>query len=305
MEEREPRSFSLLRPLPQIQVGQLTTPMVLPDWNLAIARSSSPDRWFEFFPLDATRPIALPWIDELKGAKSIGLISADRMLVSYEGWNLGRFPRNELIDIPSGRVITSFVDWIPMFSNGSATYLQGATPLQVLDPRDASAGPILPSLPLHVNLESGVIVVPLGSGGAAVLRRETANGTEYEVPPKKIAEGSCPTIEFTRVQLADGTADCSSLAAAAGPRRILVSIGRERDTDWFEITRISVDAAARRVTIGVRLGEMRSGGPAQVAPTQVIELPHSIRGEWLVGLEPEPSIPRPFGFATAFAVDLR
>lgn len=305
LEEREPRSFSVLRPFPQVQVGQLTTPMVVPDWNLAIVRSSSPNRSFEFFPLDATAPIALPWIDQLRRAKSIGVLSADRMLVSYEGWEQGRFPKSELIDLPSGHVIASFSDWLPVFTNRSVTYLQGATPLQVLDPRDASAGPVLPTLPLYVNFENGVIVVPLGNGGAAVLRREAAYGSEYAVPVKRIAEGSCAAIEFTRVQLADGTADCPSLAGAVGARRILVSIGRERDTERFEIARISVDEAARRLTIGVRVGVVRSNGPAQVAPTQVIELPEDIRGVWLVGLEPEPATPRPFGFSTAFAIDLR
>jgi hypothetical protein len=305
VDEREPRTFSIVRRFPQIEVGQLTMPMILPTWNLAIVRSSSPDRSFEFFPLDPTKVIALPWIDRLKQAKSIGVLSADRVVVSYEGWGNGRLPKSELIDLPTGRVITDFSDWLPVFANHSVTYLQGASPLEVLDPRDATRGPRLPTLPLYVSLEDGVIVVPLGNGGAAVLRREAAPGSEHTVPVTKIAEGLCGTIEFPRVQLADGTADCLSLASAAGVRRILVSIGRERDTDTFEITRVSVDDAARRLTIGVRVGEMHSSGAAQRAPTQVIELPDVLRGRWLVGLEPEPATPRPFGFSTAFAIDLR
>lgn len=304
LEEREPRTFTVTRPFAHVQIGMLTTPMVLPDRNLAIVRSSAPDRSFDFFALDPSAPIALPWLDQLKRAKSIALLSADRMLVSYEGWGLGRFPKSELVDVASGHVISTF-DWLPVFANRTVTYMQGRTPLQVLDQRDASTGPLLPTVPLYVNLESGVIVVPLGNGGAAVLRREAAYGPEYEVPINKIAESSCGAIDFTRVQLADGTADCPSLAGSAGARRILVSIGRERDTDRFEITRISVDEAARRLTIGVRVGEARSNGYAQAAPTQVIELPEAIRGTWLVGLEPEPATPRPFGFLTAFAIDLR
>jgi hypothetical protein len=278
--------------------------MILPDWNLAIVHSIVPDRPFDFFPLDPGAAIALPWIDRLRQAKSIGLLSADRVLVSYEGWGLGRFPKSELIDVPSGRVIKTF-DWLPVFTNNSVMYLQGPSPLQVLDPRDAANGPTLPTLPLYVNLESRIIVVPLGNGGAAVLRREAASGAEYAVPVTKIAEGSCVEIEFTRVQLADATADCAALAGATGLRRILVSIGRERDTDSFEITRISVDEAARRITVGVKVGDMRSPSIAQRAPTQIIELPDSLRGRWLVGLEPEPATPRPFGFYTAFAVDVR
>ena len=66
-----------------------------------------------------------------------------------------------------------------------------------------------------------------------------------------------------------------------------------------------MDEAARRLTISVRVGEVRSNGPAQAAPTQVFELPADIRGDWLVGLEPEPAMPRPFGFVTAFAIDVR
>lgn len=305
VEEREPRSFSVVRALPQVKVGQRMTPMILPDWNLAIVRSTLPDRPFEFFPLDPSAAIALPWIDRLRQAKSIGLLSADRVLVSYEGWEQGRFPKSELIDVPSGQVITTFSDWLPVFTNRSVTYLQGSSPLQVLDPRDGANGPTLPTLPLYVNLENGIVVVPLGNGGAAVLRRQAASGAEYAVPVTKIAEGSCAEIAFTRVQLADGTADCTDLAGAAGPRRILVSIGRERDTDSFEVTRISVDGAARRITIGVKVGDMRSTSVAQRAPTQIIELPDSLHGSWLVGLEPEPVTPRPFGFYTAFAVDVR
>jgi hypothetical protein len=303
VDVREPRTFSVVQGLPHVKVGQLMTPMILPDWNLAIVRSIVPDRPFDFFPLDPSAAIALPWIDRLRQAKSIGLLSADRVLVSYEGWELGRFPKSELIDVPSGRVIKTF-DWLPVFTNNSVSYLQGPSPLQVLDPRDAVNGPTLPTLPLHVNLDDGIVLVPLGNGGAAVLRREAAPGAEYAVPVTKIADGSCAEIEFTRVQLADGTADCADLAGAAGPRRILVSIGRERDTDSFEITRISVDEAARRITIGVKVGDMRSASIAQRAPTQVIELPEALRGRWLVGLEPEPATPRPFGFYTAFAVNV-
>lgn len=206
-----------------------------------------------------TAPIALPWIDRLRQAKSIGLPSPDRALVSYEGWAHGSFPKSKLVQLPTGHVITAFSDWLPVFANRSVTYLQGPAPLQVLDPRDASASPVLPTLPLYVSLESGIVVVPLGNGGAAVLRREPASGSVYAVPVTKIAEGSCAAIDFTRVQLADGTADCADLASAAGARRILVSIGRERDTDTFEITRISVDEAARRLTIGVRLGGCAPG----------------------------------------------
>jgi hypothetical protein len=304
VDVRDPRTFSVVQGLPHVKVGQLMTPMILPDWNLAIVRSIVPDRPFDFFPVDPSAAIALPWIDRLRQAKSIGLISADRMLVSYEGWGLGRFPKSELLDVPSGHVIKTF-DWLPAFTNNSVTYLQGPSPLQVLDPRDAANGPTLPTLPLYVNLESGIVVVPLGNGGAAVLRREMAPGGEYAVPVTKIAEGSCAEIAFTRVQLADGTADCAGLTGAAGPRRILVSIGRERDTDSFEITRVSVDEAARRITIGVKIGDMRSASIAQRAPTQVIELPESLRGRWLVGLEPEPANPRPFGFHTAFALEVR
>lgn len=305
VEEREPRSFTVFRRYPHVQVGQLTTPMILSDWNLAIARSLAPDRSFEFFPLDPTAPITLPWIGRLRQAKSILLLSADRVVVSYEGWGNGRLPKSELIDIPTGDVVASFDDWLPVFANQSVVYLQGATPLQVLDPRDAALGPGLPTLPVYVSLEKGIIVVRLGNGGAAVLRREAAYGSEYAVPVTKIAEGFCPSIDFARVQLADGTADCASLAGAAGARRIIVSIGRETDTDTLEITRISVDEAARRLTLGVRIGEAHSNGAAQRAPTQVIELPAALRGSWLVALEPEPGTPGALGFSTAFALDLR
>jgi hypothetical protein len=127
-----------------------------------------------------------------------------------------------LVDVGSGRIITSF-DWLPVFTNRSVTYLQGQSPLHVLDARDASTGPLLPALPLYVGLENGIIVVPLRNGGAAVLRREAAYGPEHEIPINEVAEGSCSAIDFARVRLADGTADCPGLAASAGTRRILVS----------------------------------------------------------------------------------
>jgi hypothetical protein len=88
---------------------------------------------------------------------------------------------------------------------------------------------------------------------------------------------------------------------AAHPR----FIGREWDTDRFEITRIWVDEAARRATLAGRVAEARSNERAQAAPTQVIELPADVRGKWLVGLQPEPAMPRPFGFVFAFAIDVR
>jgi hypothetical protein len=300
VEERDPRTFGVVRSLPHVEVGQLTTPMVLPDWNLAIVQSTSSGRSFDFFPLDPAAAITLPWIDRLRQAKSIGPLFHDRLVVSYEGWGSGRLPKSELIDLATGRLVADF-DWIPAFANRSVTYLQGPTPLQVLDPRDVSVGLQLPSYALYVNMASGIIVVALGNGGAAVLRRAEASGLEYDIPVARIAQGICDAIDFTRVQLADGTADCVDLATAAGPRRMLVSLGLG-SADAFDLTRISVDEASRRLTIGVRVGD--SSGAAQRAPSQVIELPEGLTGRWLVGLEPEPATPRPFGFDTAFAIDL-
>src|SRR6266850_310203 len=80
-EERDARTFSLIRSLPHIKVGQLTTPMILSNWNLAVVGSKSSDHWFDFFALDPGSPIKLPWIDRLRGARSIGLLSGDRAIV--------------------------------------------------------------------------------------------------------------------------------------------------------------------------------------------------------------------------------
>jgi hypothetical protein len=304
-EARDPRTFSLVRSLPHIKVGQLTTPMILSNWNLAVVPSKSSDHRFDFFALDPGASITLPWIDRLKEAKSIVLLPADRALVSYEGWETGRYPATELTDVATGRVIARYEDRLPVFANDSATYLIGPTVTQVVDPRDGSLGPSLPTVALYVSFEKGIVVVPLGNGGAAVLRRDAGRGTEHPVTFAKIGEGTCPAIDFTRVQLADGTADCAVLAGAAGARRLLVSTGKERDISQFEITGLTADEATRRLTIRVRVGEPRSRSAAQSAPAQVVELPQSLTGRWLVGLEPDPQIPRPFGFRTAFAIDLR
>ena len=288
-DERDPRTFSLLRSLPHVKVGQLMAPMILRDWNLAIVRSNSSDHWFDFFALDPGAPITLPWIDRLRGARSIGLLSGDRAIVSYEGWQNGRFPASELTDISTGRVIARYEDRLPVVATAAATFLTGAAVTQLLDPQNSSLGPGLPTLPLYVSFERGIVVVPLGNGGAAVLQREAGQSSEQTVAFTSIAVGACPAIDFTRVQLADGTADCPALAAAHGARRILVSTGKERDIDRFEITAVTADAASRRLTIRVRLGEPRSPSAAQTAPAQVIELPESLAGRWLVGLEPDPA----------------
>ena len=303
-EERDARTFSLIRSLPHIKVGQLTTPMIFSNWNLAVVASKSSDHWFDFFALDPGSPIKLPWIDRMKGARSIRLLSGDRAIVSYEGWGNGRFPATELTDVATGRVIARYEDRLSVVDTAAATFLTGATVSEILDPRDSSLGLTLPTLPLYVSFEKGIVVVPLGNGGAAVLRRETEVGTEHAVTFATIGEGVCPAIDFTRVQLADGTADCPALGAAAGKRRLLVSTGKERDIGQFEITGITADEATRRLTIRVNVGQPRSWSAAQVAPAEVIEVPESMSGRWLVGLAPDPETPRPFGFWTAYAIDL-
>ena len=303
-EERDPRTFALIRSLPHIKVGQLTTPMILNDWNLVVVPSKSSDHWFDFFSLDPAARITLPWIDRLRGARSIRLLSADRAIVSYEGWDNGRFPASELTDVSSGRVIARYEDRLSVVATAAATFLTGAAVTEVLDPRDSSHGLDLPTLPLYVSFEKGIVVVPLGNGGAAVLQREPGRSSEHPVISTLIAERACPAIDFTRVQLADRTADCPALAAARGTRRILVSTGKLPGIDRFEITGITADEATRRLAIRVRVGEPRSQSPASNAPAQVIQLPESLSGHWLVGLEPDPLTPRPFGFWTAFAIDV-
>ncbi|TMC71540.1 MAG: hypothetical protein E6J13_07300 [Chloroflexi bacterium] len=304
-EERDPRTFSLLRSLPHVKVGQLTTPMIFVDRNLVIVTSKAPDHWFDFFPLDPNLPITVPWIDRLMQARSIMQVSPDRVVVSYEGWGSGRFPASELTDLRTGAVIARYTDRLAVFSNASTTFLQGPTPGEALDPRDSSLGLILATPALYLSFERGIAVVRLGNGGVAVLRREPGRGSEHPVTFGKIAEGNCARVDFTRIQLADATADCPGLAAAFGSRRILVSTGRELDIDAFEISGVSIDQAAERITVRVRVGDARSRNAASSAPAQVIELPTIPRGRWLVGLEPDPAMPRPFGFWTTFAIDLK
>jgi hypothetical protein len=156
-----------------------------------------------------------------------------------------------------------------------------------------------------VSFEKGIVVLPLGNGGAAVLRRGAGRSSEHEAGFTEIAEGACPAIDFTRVQLADRHVDCPPLAAAAGARRVIVSIGKLPGIDRFDITAMAADPSTRRLTIRVRVGEPRSQTLPKSAPAKVVEFPESLRGRWLVGLEPDPQIPRPFGFWTAFAIDLR
>jgi hypothetical protein len=304
-EERDPRTFSLIRSLPHIKVGQLTTPMILSNWNLAVVPSKSSDHWFDFFALDAGSRITLPWIDRLRGARSIGLLSGDRAIVSYEGWQNGKFPASELTDVATGRVIARYEDRLPAVATAAATFLTGPTVTQLLDPQDSSLGPDLPTLPLYVSFEKGLVVVPLGNGGAAVLRREPGHSSGDPVAFTKVGEATCPTVDFTRVEVADRTVDCPALVGAAGAHRILVSTGKARDVDRFEITAVTADDATHRLTIRVRVGEPRSPSAAQSAPAQIIEFPQSLSGRWLVGLAPDPQTPRPFGFWTAFAVELR
>ena len=303
-EERDPRTFALVRSLPHIKVGQLTTPMILSDWNVVVVPSKSSDHWFDFFSLDPAARITLPWIDRLRGARSIGLLSADRAIVSYEGWQNGRFPASELTDVATGRVIARYEDRLPVVTTAAGTFLTGAAVTEVLDPHDSSNGLDLPTLPLYASFEKGIVVVPLGNGGAAVLQREAGRSSEHAVTFTSIAEGACAAIDFTRVQLADGTADCPALAAAGGARRILVSIGKLPGIDRFEIGGVTADEATGRLTIRVRVGEPPSQSLASNAPTQVIQLPESLSGHWLVGLEPDLPTPRPFGFWTAFAIDI-
>ena len=303
-EERDPRTFALIRSLPHIKVGQLITPVILIDWNLAIVPSKSSDHRFDFFPLNPAAPITLPWIDRLKQARSIGLLSGDRAIVSYEGWGNGRFPASELTDVATGRVIARYEDRLAVVATAAASFLTGMTVSEVLDPRDSSHGLDLPTLPLYVSFEKGIVVVPLGNGGAAVLRRGPGRSSEHPVALTKVGDGTCSAIDFTRVQLADGRVDCPALAAAGGARRILVSIGKLPGADRFEITGVTADEATRRLTIRVRVGEPGPEPAAQTAPTQIVELSESLSGRWLVGLEPDPPTPRPFGFWTAFVIDL-
>src|SRR5437899_2530260 len=188
-DERDPRTFSLIRSLPHIKVGQLTTPMILSDWNLAIVPSKSSDHWFDFFAVDPAARITLPWIDRLRGARSIGLLSGDRAIVSYEGWQNGRFPASELTDIATGRVIARYEDRLPVVTTAAAaTFLIGATGTEILDPRDSSHGLDLPTLPLYASFEKGIVVVPLGNCGAAVVQSAACARTDHACKVTEIAE---------------------------------------------------------------------------------------------------------------------
>jgi hypothetical protein len=303
VDERDVRTFRVVHHYPHIAVGQLRTPMIMPRQNLVIVGVFGPDRSYDFFPLDPTAPISLSWIDTLRTARSITLLSPSRMVVSYEGWANG-YPASDLVDIDTGHVVAHITDRLPMFATASTTFLQGPLTGQIVDPQDGSVGPVFPTNPLYVSIEKGIVVLPLGNGGAAVFRRVAGTVSSRPIAFTNVADGVCPTIEFTRVQLVEDT-ECVSLLGFAGRGRLLVSTGREQDRSAFEIASVSVDEEARRLTIRVRVGAVRSDGPPLSAPSKVIELPESIRGDWLVGVEPETPLPRPFGFATAFAVDLR
>lgn len=208
LEERDPQTLAVIRTYPRLTMDWLeSAPAIFPRSNLIVWRSprslsAAPVSVFRVEPLDASRPIAVPWLDKLRGACGMTQLADDRALVEYgppecegeAGWS------SDLVEVSSGRVLRHIGADEVVYGNDIVARRLTLWPSGLLiDPRTGDPGPFLARTLAGIDFDRGVGVVNLTSGGADVLRRHGGSARPREIDVGTVASGRCGDVDFPRL----------------------------------------------------------------------------------------------------------
>jgi hypothetical protein len=277
--ERDPTTFAELARYPQITLDDLTgDPIVAPEHNsFAYTANMGSDRFaVRVLALDPARPTDLPWIGDACGVDRV----ADGRVAISRGPLCASADQDRLLELRDidGHILASAQGGYVSYWGASSLLVDGE---RLIDP---STGARMPSVPgWAVAVADGRAITRLGDGGVALLRLDAAPTTAPRTPVL-VAEMACSWPDFPHAAPANiANIGCPDLRSAAGPRRIVLSPGRQPTATSLSIAAVEVDAGRRVVTIryAESVTSRYAGDTAQVA---IVELPDSVTGEWLVWL---------------------
>jgi len=295
--ERDPATFAELARYPQITLdGLVGDPIVIPEHNaFAYTESAGVERFaVRVLPLDPTRPTDAPW---LAGACRVDRVADERVTVS-RGISCtnddGRML--ELRATIDGRVLASTQSGYASYWGASVLLVDGD---HLIDPITGASMPDVPGWPVAVSDTRAI--TRLGDGGFGLLRLDGTHGS-LPTGPVVVAQATCPWPDFAHVALAlANNVRCPELLAAAGARRLVVSLGRQPTATSLIVDSLDVDPSRKVLTIHLTQSTASpwAGPTAQVA---IVEAPVVVTGEWLVWLVQDGG---PSGYATgpAFVVE--
>lgn len=289
LEEREPRTLSVLRTYPHLTMDLLQEPpSIFPSANLIVWPSPERPTRMRAEPLDQTRPIASPLVARLRAACHAVRVADDRIFVSESdsACDAASGGRTEILEVSTGRSVRAM--------SVNATTLPGSrgvvavdSVLRAVDPRTGSDGPQLWTAPFVLDFARGIGALPLSDGGVAVLRRVIGAERNVALTFREVATGTCESIDFPRVVIASPASSCDVVAAAPGPARLVVAAGRSaRSPATLDIRRVTFDATTRTMDVSFQAGRSR-GEIESPSAVRVIELASPPTGEWLVRLVPD------------------
>jgi hypothetical protein len=277
--ERDPTTFAELARYPQITLDDLTgDPIVAPEHNsFAYTANMGSDRFaVRVLALDPARPTDLPWLGDACGLDRV----ADGRVAISRGPLCASADQDRLLELRDidGHILASAQGGYVSYWGASSLLVDGE---RLIDP---STGARMPSVPgWAVAVADGRAITRLGDGGVALLRLDAAPTTAPRTPVL-VAEMACSWPDFPHAAPANiANIGCPDLRSAAGPRRIILSPGRQPTATSLSIAAVEVDAGRRVVTIryAESVTSRYAGDTAQVA---IVELPDSVTGEWLVWL---------------------
>jgi hypothetical protein len=277
--ERDPTTFAEVARFPQITLDDLTgDPIVAPDHNaFAYTAALGLDRYgVRVLPLDPALRADMSWLVD---ACSVDRVSDRRVAVS-RGAACASADLDRTLELrdSDGRIRAS--------AQGGYVSYWGASSLLVDGDRliDPSTGARMPSVPgWAVAVADGRAITRLRDGGVALLRLDAAPTTAPRTPVL-VAEMACSWPDFPHAAPANvANIGCADLRSAAGPRRIILSPGRQPTATSMSINAVEIDPSRRVVTVRYTqsVTSRYAGDTAQVA---IVELPDTVTGEWLVWL---------------------
>ncbi len=293
LEERDPRTLAVLRTFPRLTMDNVPAPpAIFPDLNaIAWRRPITPDKTapsgMRIEPLDPSRPIAIPWLDKLRGACGITQLADDRALVAYgppgcegeAGWS------SELVEVSTGKVLRRITDDGFSGSDLPAGRLILAATGLAIDPRSGEPGPFLVDKVVGLDFDRGVAAIALPNGGAALLRRHNGGARPRDVAVSTVASGRCSDVDFPLIAVGPADTGCKEMPVRLAAGQMFIAVGRNfRSPVDLDVTGVKVDDATREIEIRYDATAVNRGSPPKTGPARVVQLAQPLTGEWLVRL---------------------
>lgn len=286
LTERDARTYRVLRTFYHLGMDRLdTAPGIYPAINTVVWNEPggpAATGRARVARLDLDRPSA-SWAARVDGACWAGPVGASHLYLQFGDCTDLALATFELFDVASGQTVRTWQGSASPFIDGSSGQL--SWPEALVDLRDGSRGPEIPGAILAFDERRGIAAARLSNGGAAIYRRGMTVPRPVTVDVREIARLTCSGFEFAQVAPPrDSDGRCPAVKVHAGPGRILVTRGRVRASEELTITAVMADAATRQLTIRVDPRGDQLVLPAE-GVARILELPQSVRGEWLVRLD--------------------